>query len=191
MNIGRSLAALTLVTLCALPAAAQEEEPRRRTLIGLNLGVYIPTSDKARDAFGATFLNFGFGLGRFRTPSAKGAFGFEYSFIVNRGIFPGGNNRAILVPLGGVYVRRLTQATSEEAATGWAPYAGASVNVIPNNIRADEFGVNSKWRFAAGGSLFVGAVWKGQYSIQARYYGMTSVAGINLSGLNLTTGFRF
>lgn len=189
MNLRRSLAALGLIALCAVPAAAQDSKPR--TLIGLDLGVYIPTSDKARDAFGSNFLNFGFGLGRYRNPSPKGAFGFDFSIIANRSLFSGGDNRAILIPVGATYVRRLTPTSSEELATGWAPYAGVSANVIINNIRSDKYDVESKWRFGAGGSAFIGAVWKGQYFLQARYYGMTSVEGLNLSGVNLTTGFRF
>ena len=189
MNLRCSLAALALVAVCALPASAQDAP--RRPLLGLNLGVYIPTSDKARDAFGSTFFNFGIGIGRFRTPSDKGAVGFDFSIIANRSVFGGGDNRAILIPLGVSYVRRLTPPTSEELATGWTPYFGASANLIVSNLRSDRDNIESKWRAGAGGSLFIGAVWKGQYSIQARYYGMTSVEGLNLSGLNLTTGFRF
>ncbi len=189
MNLRRSLAAVALTALCALPALAQDGP--KRPLFGLNLGVYIPTSSKARDAFGSNFLNFGFGLGRFRAPSEKGAYGFDFSIITNRNLFGGGDKRAVLIPLGVTYARRLTPVNSMEAATGWTPYYGASVNVIANNIRSDADNVESKWRAGAGGSLYLGAVWKGQYSIQARYYGMTSVEGLNLSGLNLTTGFRF
>jgi hypothetical protein len=189
MNLRRSLAAVTLVALCALPAVAQDTP--KRPLLGLNLGVYLPTNGKARDAFGPNFFNIGFGLGRFRTPTDKGAFGFDFSIIANRSVFSGGDNRAVLIPLGVVYARRMTPATSDVEATGWTPYVGASANLIVSNLRSDKYDVESKWRAGAGGSVFIGGVWKGTYSIQARYYGMTSVEGLNLSGLNLTTGFRF
>jgi hypothetical protein len=189
MNLRGSLAALALVALCALPASAQDDKPRQ--MFGLNLGVYIPVSDKAREAFGSTFFNFGIGLGRFRTPTTKGAFGLDFSIIANRSIFSGGDNRAVIIPLGVTYARRITPATSEEAATGWTPYVGASVNLIGTNLRSDKDNIESKWRAGAGGSVYIGAVWQGQYSIQARFYGMTSVEGMNLSGINLTTGFRF
>ncbi|GAB4451383.1 MAG: hypothetical protein OHK0029_00440 [Armatimonadaceae bacterium] len=172
----------------AAPAHAQQGRP----LIGADIGFYIPTNSKARDAFGSTFTNYGFGFGRVGQPG-QGTFYFDFSIIANGGIFQGGDRRAILIPLGVGYIRRFKPATSEDLGNrqGTVPYFGVSANIFANNLRSDEYEVNARWRAAYGGSAFVGVAFGDRFFTQARYYLLSSVEDLNLSGWNLSGGFRF
>lgn len=185
----RRLLILSALAVLPLPAFAQQQYGSR-PLLGPNVGVYFPTNSKAKDAFGSSFVNYGFGIGKLVAPGAAPS--IDFNVIANRDIFRGGDKRAIFVPIGFSVSRRLSALpTNQVVETGAVPYAGVSVNVIPNNIRSDKDGINSGWRTAYGGSIYVGVAYQDRYALTARYYLMSSVRGINLSGFNLGAGARF
>ena len=163
------------------PDDATPKPPKKRFTIGPEVGAYIPTSNKARDAFGDTWYNYGFGFGAIQSADLKGRFQFDLNIL-------GGSrsgNRAYLFPLGASYRRALT--TNRSAS----PYVGASLNFVPTYLRAGNYGVTSKLRYAGGASAFAGFTFSDSAYLQARYYAISKSAGFDLSGLSLSAGFRF
>jgi hypothetical protein len=165
------------------PPPAPEPQRRPRFYIGPELGVYFPTDSKTKDAFGSTIFNYGIGLGAVGRASDKGAFGVDFRIITGRG----SNGRMFLAPLGIQYARALGDPTSQTNI----PYVGASANLFLTHLDSDKYGVNGKLRFAGGGSVFLGVTFSERGYIQARYYGVSKVAGFNLSGFGISTGYRF
>jgi hypothetical protein len=186
----RFLILSALAALAALPLPARAQEQRRIPLIGPEIGVYFPVAGKAKDAFGSSFINYGFGIGRVVAPGTRPA--FDFRVIANRDLFRGGDRRAVFIPVGVSFARPLSPITQTAGElTGAIPYAGVTANIIPNNIRSDKDGINSGWRTAFGGSVFAGVAFQERYHVDIRFFGMSSVRGMNLSGWNLTAGARF
>ena len=165
------------------PPPADEPKPRPRFYIGPEIGVYFPTDGKAQDAFGSTIFNYGIGLGAVGRVSEKGALGVDFRIITGRG----SDGRMFLAPLGVQYAR----AIGDPAKQTNLPYYGVSENLFITHLDSDKYDVNGKLRFAGGGSVFLGVTFAEKGYIQARYYGVSKVAGFNLSGFSIATGYRF
>jgi hypothetical protein len=163
------------------PTPEQEKKPRRRLVIGPTIGYYFPSSARARDAFGNNFQNFGLGVGRIRPVSENGAISFDFSVVNGRN----SGSRAFVIPLGVSYIRGFIPSSRVK------PYAGVSLNLFITDLRSDRYDIDSGIRTASGGSLFVGTTFSERLNLQARYYGLTPIRGINLSGWNLSAGYRF
>lgn len=154
---------------------------KKRFSFGPEVGAYIPTSGKTRDAFGDTWYNYGIGFGAVQSADAKGKFQFDLNLL-------GGNrngNRSYLAPIGASYRRALSTSKSS------SPYVGASLDVVPTYLKAPSYGVHSRLRFTGGGSVFAGFTFSESAYLQARYYAVGKSAGFDLSGLSLGAGFRF
>lgn len=164
------------------PQTPPNDKPQsRRFTIGPELGLFFLTNGKARNAFGSTFFNYGIGLGNI--PRARGHGDWLFDATIISGSRSGG--RVLLAPIGASY--RIALGKGENVR----PFAGVSANLIIANLRADRYNVGNGTGVTGGGSLFAGFTFGEQAYLQARYYGMGAVRGFNLSGLNLSTGFRF
>jgi hypothetical protein len=191
---------LAAVFLSALPAHAQENVPapepapapekqgeekprRRRFVIGPQVGAFLPTSSKVRDHFGSSWLSIGPGLGAVKQPSYEGRFAFDFSFSSQKK----NGNRAYILPLGVSYTKALLRDPERSAQ----PFVGAALNVVGTKLRSIPDGVDTGVKAGAGGSVFLGSTVGEKAFVEARYRTMTSVAGFNFSGLDLTAGYRF
>ena len=153
---------------------------KRGFSIGPEVGVFLPSSGTTRDAFGNAWFNYGLGFGVIQSSDRKGRVNFDFNLLGNsRGV-----NRAYIAPIGVSYRRALSDGASR-------PYIGASANIVPTYLRADNYGVPSRLRVTGGGSVFAGYTFRSAAYLQARYYGTGNSAGFNFSGLSLAAGFRF
>jgi hypothetical protein len=171
-----------------VPDPASEPQPaepqRERFRIGPELGYYLPSDSKAQDAFGSGIFNIGFGLGSIKFAREMGEFNFDLNFITARRT----GSRLFMAPVGVAYRRSLTHITSTRQIV---PYVGASANLFLVDIRADDYNVGGGLRTGAGASIFAGLNFGQSAYLQARYYGFSKIAGFQLSGTNLSLGFRF
>jgi hypothetical protein len=173
----------------AQPANAQQGRP----LIGANIGAYFPTNGKTREVFGNQFLNYGFALGRVQRPGVRGRTAIDFAVITNGNLFRDSDRRAIIIPVGLTYLAPLRELSSSDYSQRYSflPYYGVSGNVFGTFIRSDVDGVQNGLRMSYGGSAFIGAALGNNFFTQVRYYLMTEVRGFELSGWNISAGFRF
>ena len=198
--------AATLIAGLALPvsaAAAQEAPPapqappadapppegdgrkKVRLIVGPEFGVFLPTSGKAGDAFGTAWTNLGVGVGRVRGANPRGAFAFEFQVLRNRR----GGSRALLLPLTVTYRRGLLP--PGRGAAGARPYVGLGTGLYLADLRSEKYGVTSGFRGTIGVTALAGATVGDRAVVEARYLAVGRVKGFDLSGVNLTAGFRF
>jgi hypothetical protein len=162
-------------------ASSGNTDNSRRFSFGPEVGVYLPTNSKTRSAFGSTWFNIGLGIGGIPQASHSGRLQFDLGLL--------GTSKAdrqiLIAPIGLSYIHALSQSTDG------GPYAGISGDVFLTQLRSDSEGILSRIRGTAGGSAFVGTAFGQRGYIQARYYLLGNIRGYNLSGLNLSTGYRF
>ncbi len=155
--------------------------PDNRFRIGPAVGLYLPTSSKTRDRFGNDWVSFGIGLGAINAISTKGTVGFDAS------IFYHGrdSNHAFFLPIGVSYRIALASGTNV------VPYVGVSADLDLTDITSNPDNVHNSFNVGGGGSGFAGLNFGDSAFIEARYYGLSKANGFDLSGLSLSTGYRF
>lgn len=175
----------TLVALAAIVtvggAKADLGKFIRNLHLGPDVGAYFPASAKAASRFGNTWFGFGVGLGRLEEVREHATLSPSYDmFFQTRG-----SSHAFFVPLGASYKAGFAKSGRLE------PYAGVSANYVLTDIRSDQDHVQSRFRSALGGSVFAGAHYSRHGFFEVRYYGITSVRSLDLSGIDLKAGYRF
>lgn len=167
------------------PAPPEEEErPRRRSSFGPEVGFYFPTDARTRDAFGSTWVNYGLGFRPIGLASRKGVLGFDLNIVSTAGR----GRRALLIPVNLIYKRALTNNTPGEGIT---PYAGIATGLLIADLRSDNFGVSSGFRGGYGGTFLLGFTVNTQFFVEGRYQLYSKIKGFDVSGIGLSTGFRF
>lgn len=159
------------------------DEPRHshHIAIGLDLGLFEPTSSHARDRFGNSWFSAGIGIGNIQKATEKGRIGFFLTTIYRKK----GDNHAFLAPVGIEYRRALARGTDT------VPYVGLSGDLDLVDLRSPVDNVHSGLRTSGGGSVFIGTTFSEQGFLEARYIAAGKVKGFDLSGFNLTAGVRF
>lgn len=163
---------------------APEKKPRPRITLGPEVGVYIPTSDRTRAAFGETWVNYGVGFRPIELAARRGLFGFDLNIISTRGT----GRRALLIPASLIYKRAIG---GGEPGEGITPYVGGSAGLLFADLRSDNFGISSGFRGGFGGSGLIGITYQRKAYLEARYQLFSKIKGYDLSGLNIAAGFRF
>ncbi|MBC8143028.1 MAG: hypothetical protein H7Y38_16510, partial [Armatimonadetes bacterium] len=159
--------------------------PRRRSSLGPEVGFYFPTDQRTRDAFGSTWVNYGVGFRPIALASRKGVLGFDVNIVSTSG----SGRRALLIPVNVIYKRALGgSATPGEGVT---PYAGVATGLLIADLRSDNFGVSSGFRGGYGGTFLLGFTVNTQFFVEARYQVYSKIKGFDVSGIGLSTGFRF
>lgn len=164
------------------PAAPQPDaKPRSRFRIGPEVGVYFLTSGKARNEFGNSAVSLGLGLGSIAQASTQGrlALDLQVQYQTRNG------NHLFLAPLGIAYRKALNSGTAN------VTYVGVTADLDFVDIRAGDYGVHSGVRTAFGASPLVGVSFGDSGFLEARYLYVSRVKGFDLSGLNLSAGYRF
>lgn len=165
------------------PDAGQSAPRHRRPgriRFGPEVAVYLPESGKTRSRFGSAWLSVGVGIGGIRTSPVRGKFSPDFDlFYQTRG-----RNHAFFLPFGLDYRRSLYRARV-------APYVGATAEACITDIHTVEDNIASRYRMAYGGSVYAGVAAGRNLFGEVRYYGLTRVRGIDLSGVNLKLGYRF
>ena len=165
----------------AAPPADPGEHKSSRIRFGPELGAYLPTNSRTRSTFGSTWVNVGLGIGGIPRARAGGRVEFDLGLYGTSK-----RDRAILVaPIGVSYRRALG------TGINGGPYAGASADLFLTQLRSDSEGIRSRIRGTGGGSVFLGTTFEERAYVQARYFLLGKIRGYDLSGLNLSTGYRF
>jgi len=161
--------------------ASSSPKRRARFRIGPEIGVYLPTSAKARDQFGSTWLTLGLGIGSIGriTPQGQTSFDLQVLYQTKNG------NHAFLAPVGIGYRVAVSQSGQNTL------YVGATADLLLADLRSGDYDVHSGLRTGFGGSALVGANFGDSGFLEARYLAVTSIKGFDLSGLNVTAGYRF
>ncbi len=174
------------------PAPAPEPDPqpqRRRFTFGPNLGLFVPTSGKTRDAFGNSWTNIGFGVGSVRTAPRRGLVGLDVAFINNN---RDGGRRALMGQVGVAYRRSFVEPEDEQGNVRTIiPYFGAGVGLYLANLDSDKYDVSTDLGAGFGGSALVGVAFQRKAFLEARYHAVSRISGFDLSGLNVALGVRF
>lgn len=167
------------VSTAPAPTAPTKKSSRFR--IGPEVGVFFLTSNKARDQFGNSSISLGLGLGSISQASTRGrlALDLQIQYQTKNG------NHLFLAPLGIAYRKALNQGGPNVA------YVGATADLDFVDIRSGDYNVHSGVRTAFGASPLIGVSFGDSGFLEARYLYVSRVKGFDLSGLNLSAGFRF
>ncbi len=157
------------------------EKNKNRFRIGPEVGVFFLTSGKARSQFGNSSISIGLGLGSIAQASTKGrlALDLQIQYQTRHG------NHLFLAPLGIAYRKALNEGGPNVA------YVGATADLDFVDIRSGDYNVHSGIRTAFGASPLVGVSFGDSGFLEARYLYVSRVKGFDLSGLNISAGYRF
>lgn len=164
------------------PDAPQPDAKRRsRFRIGPEVGVYFLTSGKARSEFGNSAVSLGLGLGSIAQASTQGrlALDLQVQYQSRHG------NHLFLAPLGVAYRKALNAGGPNVA------YVGVTADLDFVDIRSGAYNVHSGVRTAFGASPLIGVSFGDSGFLEARYLYVSRVKGFDLSGLNVSAGYRF
>lgn len=164
------------------PAAPEPETKKSsRFRIGPEVGVFLLTSGKARSQFGNSSISLGLGLGSIARASTQGrlALDLQIQYQTRNG------NHLFLAPLGIGYRKALNEGTST------VTYVGATADLDFVDIRSGDYDVHSGIRTAFGASPLIGVSFGDSGFLEARYLYVSRVKGFDLSGLNVSAGYRF
>jgi len=161
--------------------SASSPKKRNRFRIGPEIGVYLPTSSKARSQFGNTWLTVGLGIGSIGRVTTAGQTSFDLQVLYQSK----NGNHAFLAPVGIGYRLALSQSASA------TPYVGATADVYFADLRSGDYDVHSGIRTGFGGSALAGVNFGDSGFLEARYLVVSRIKGFDLSGLDVTAGYRF
>jgi hypothetical protein len=167
------------------PPLAENRKPH--LLIGINAGVFVPSSGKARNRFGNAWWSAGIGVGAIPKATGRGSFGLDLRTKYQSA----SNDRHVFVGSLGAEYRRRFDPNDNAAQQQYIPYYGVSVDAIFTDISSPQDNVHSGINTTAGASVFVGTTIGQQEFLTLRYEAMPDVKGFNFSGLSLTAGVRF
>lgn len=164
------------------PAApAPETKTSSRFRIGPEVGVFFLTSGKARSQFGNSSISLGLGLGSIAQATTQGRLALDLQILYQTR----NGNHLFLAPLGVGYRKALNEGTSNVA------YVGATADLDLVDIRSGDYDIHSGIRTAFGASPLIGVSFGDSGFLEARYLYVSRVKGFDLSGLNLSAGYRF
>jgi len=169
------------VTAEGTPPPPPAPKRSNRFRIGPEVGVFLLTSGKARSQFGNSAISLGLGLGSIAQATTQGrvALDLQIQYQTRHG------NHLFIAPLGVGYRKALNQGGPSVA------YVGATVDLDFVDIRSGDYDVHSGVRTAFGASPLLGVSFGDSGFLEARYLYVSRVKGFDLSGLNLSAGYRF
>ena len=164
------------------PDAPQPEAKHRsRFRIGPEVGVFFLTSGKARSQFGNSSVSLGLGLGSIAQASTQGRLALDLQVQYQKR----NGNHLFLAPLGVAYRKALNSGGPNVA------YVGVTADLDFVDIRSGDYNVHSGVRTAFGASPLIGVSFGDSGFLEARYLYVSRVKGFDLSGLNVSAGYRF
>jgi hypothetical protein len=167
----------------ATPSATPDQSSSKSKFrIGPTVGVYIPTDGKTRNRFGSDWLSLGLGFGPITAITTKGQLGFDLNLQYQQH----SGNHILLIPLGIGYRVALTDTPGAKTV----PYVGVTADAYVIDLKSNQDNVSGT-HVTGGGAALIGVNFGDSANIEARYQFVSSSQGFDLSGLNLTAGYRF
>lgn len=173
-----------LIALLLGPVAQREARAQRLPRLGIDGGVFFPSSSKTKAVFGSNFKSIGPGFGE--TQVLKRKLYPDLDFLREKR----GDNRATIIFAGAKILAPIGRPLVSEATTGFAPYAGLGLNLTYAKIDAPSVGVDEKG-YGIGASAILGASFGGRFFGEGRYRLATEAANFNFSGTQIVVGARF
>ncbi len=161
--------------------------PKQRFRVGPELGVFVPTSSKARDRFGDAWFTFGLGLGPVERLTKPDLFEFDFGLSYRRS----DDNHVLLVPVGVKYIHALSATNGAQDKAQAMPYVGAATDLYLADVRSQPDNVRSGLTTGVGASVLAGVAFSGSAHVEARYQFVSNIRGFDFSGFSLTLGYRF
>ena len=158
-----------------------QTKKKNRFRIGPEIGVFLPTSSQTRSQFGSSWVSLGVGLGSIGQVPKKGQTSLDLQVLYQSR----GDNHAFLAPIGVGYRTALSQSGSVTT------YVGVTGDIYLADLRSADYNVHSGLRTGFGGSVLLGVNSGESGFLEARYLAVSKIKGFDLSGLNLTAGYRF
>lgn len=162
------------------PDSTAPKKPQRFQ-VGPEVGVYLPTSAKTRSQFGGSWLTIGLGLGSINQVKTKGQAAFDLQVLYQKK----NGNHVFLAPVG------ISYRTAVSQGGGNTVYVGATADLYLADLRSGDYNVHSGLRTGFGGSALTGVNFGDSAFLEARYLGVSQIKSFDLSGLDLTAGYRF
>lgn len=167
----------------AAPAPTPEHHSSRSIpLLGVDGGLYMPTSSKTRDRLGSTWTSFGLGIGGVGAANRKGALNLDFQILYNSH----NGNSALIVPIGLEYRKGFAR-----PGQSVVPYACLGVDADINDFGSHQDNIDQVVRVAGGGTAAIGVTFSRNAFLDLRYRAISSVKGFDLSGTELSAGIRF
>ena len=159
----------------------------RQFSIGPEVGLFLPTDSKTRSRFGDSWFSIGIGIGDIIPPRHGGDLSLDLNVISQAG----DNRHAYLIPVGVQYRQALNRGQTVNSTSSVVPYIGVSADVVFADVRSPVDDAHSGLRTTGGGSVFIGTSLTSRAFVEARYLAVGSTEHFNLSGFDLSAGFRF
>jgi len=174
-------------TPAANPPAEPEHHKRRGLVLGINGGLFTPTSGKARDRFGNTWWSAGIGIGSIPKVTGHGSWDLDLRTQYQTG----DNDAHVFVGNLGLEYRRGFDTSASAGQKDYAPFYGVSADAVFVDVSSPLDNVHGGLRIVPGASVFIGTNIGRQEFVTLRYDGIADVKGFNFSGVELAAGVRF
>lgn len=154
----------------------QTEQRKGRLVLVPAFNMYFPSSSKTQDRFGDSWPSIGISVAwRDKNTDPR-----KIELRLDGMGRSSDTVKALIFPLGIGVSQRLS--SSKNLVT----YAGVSANLYFGKIVSEPDNVNTGWHIMAGPGAYLGANIGKRFNVQASYYGVPSLGGFGLSGLNLS-----
>jgi hypothetical protein len=166
-------------------APAPEPEHRKSRslpLIGVDGGLYMPTSSKTRDRLGSTWTSFGLGIGGVGSARRQGALNLDFQVLYNQH----NGNSALIIPIGVEYRKGFAQPGQSAD-----PYVSVGIDADITDFGSHQDNIDQKVRVTEGAYAALGITFSQRAFLDVRYRAISSVKGFDLSGTELSAGIRF
>ncbi|MDR1826759.1 MAG: hypothetical protein LBR29_00350 [Methylobacteriaceae bacterium] len=161
-------------------APQQAAEPEQRLFfVSPTAGTYFPSSAKVRHAFGNAWTGFGV------SPNLESVWdGFRFGHFR---LYPYGDiqwakkhdNSAYIIPVG-AELRYFINGYET-----FRPYVGVDVAAYGVKFKIPAAGIDTGWKAAVGGRVFVGLDITQWFTLQGSYTAVTNVEGYNFGGFEV------
>jgi hypothetical protein len=188
ISFSGAIAALAFVTLMAVSAGAQVlNQPTQAVAnpLSVKVGAFWPSSGTASHSGGKNQISAGLDYAVSKTSSSNPSLPSVYFD------YEGGTaNSGHLDTYGlGVAIRSYSNTPGAVKSSTGSPYVGAGIGAYDQSGKQDN--KNSVSKINLGGKVFVGDEFTGGFFVEANYQILSSIAGMNPSGVGLQVGMRF
>src|SRR3569833_1100394 len=159
----------------APPAENPPAEHHHKFVIGINGGLYFPTSGKAQNRLGNTWWSAGIGIGAIPRVTGHG----NWDVDLRTQYQTGATSAHVFVCNLGLEYRRRFDTSKDGGNKEYKPFYGVSADAVFIDLKSPLDNVSSGLNVVPGASVFVGTNIGRQELITLRYDAMSDVKGFN------------
>lgn len=183
------VSALSILAIASIASAEFKlQYSRPPAQLGVNISFYQPNSKATRDAFGGSWLGIAPAFGPLQNSQGGTKIGTELMFLTGKRSVNGITNRINMYNVG--LQAKISQRSSYGSTGGLKPYAGAGIGLAYVDLD-DNVNNVSKTKLTSTTTAFIGVTFGDNLMLEARYRWLPKISGYDLSGRQLSIGFRF